>query len=374
MVRGKTSEIKEFIDYSVSKGISKDQVKEILKKSGWTHEVIEKIFSETGSSKKGIPPTGRSILRMANVTKSFGTHLVLDNIRLSIHPGEIFGVIGLTGSGKTTLLNTMIGFVEPDEGMVIIKSPEDSQDYVVSKRPQVVHKYFGFAAQHPSFYDKLTVYENIDHFSSLYNIPKKERKQRCTDLIKMVGLWNSKDVLAHNLSGGMQKRLDIACSLVHNPSLLILDEPTADLDPLSRDKMWDLLRDINSYGTTIILASHFVNELESLCSRFAILHKSRLLQVGTPDELRDDFSRNYEVNLIVESKNYNPIINELVSRPSLKIQNHTINNKTLTIFTQKPEKTLSAIAKLIDSMDEKIIDINIKKPTIRELFESLVSK
>ena len=375
MVGGKSNELKEFVDYSISKGIPKEDVRKLLLESEWPKEIVERVFARMEPpTKKAVPSTGKSILRLANVTKSFNHNLVLDNISLSIKPGEVFGIIGLTGSGKTTLLNTIIGFVMPDEGKVIIKSPKDSKDYLVSKNPEVIEEFFGFAAQHPSFYDKLTVEENVDHFASLYHIPKKEKNERVHSLIKMVGLWESRKVLSQNLSGGMQKRLDIACSLVHSPRLLILDEPTADLDPVSRNKMWNLIKEINATGTTVIMASHFVNDLEELCSRFAILHNNRLLEVGTPEELKSSYSKNYEINLETKSGKYENMMKKLNAKSELKIHKSNVKDNILTVFTSKPEQTLYYLIKSIESSNDKIIHVNLNKPTIRELFESLVTK
>ena len=374
MIRPKANELKDFIDYSISKGIAKEQVKGLLIENGWPKDVVENMFVKHKVGEDKIPPTGKNILRVANVTKAFGKNHVLDNVCLAIRPGEIFGVIGLSGSGKTTLLNTIIGFVDVDEGDVIIKSPKDKKDYLISKQPDSVRQFFGFAAQHPSFYGQLTVKENIEHFASLYSIPKKEGVERCMALIGMVGLESAKNVLAENLSGGMQKRLDIACALVHNPHVLILDEPTSDLDPVSREYMWELIKQINASGTTVILASHFVNELEMLCSRFAILHNKRIMEVGTPEELRSSYSKNYEINLEVVSGKYERIIKSLKSKKALQVQKMNINNKILTIFTPKAEHTLYHIAKLIEQSNEKIIDITVNKPTVKELFESVVKK
>jgi ABC-2 type transport system ATP-binding protein len=272
------------------------------------------------------------------------------------------------------LLNTIVGFVDPDEGDIVVKAEKGNKDYLISAHPQAVKEIFGFAAQHPSFYGMLTVEENLQHFSSLYKITKKERISRCSSLVKMVGLAGSEKVLSQNLSGGMKKRLDIACSLVHSPKILILDEPTSDLDPVSREEMWDLIKEINSHGTTIILASHFVNELEELCSRFAILHNTKIVEVGTPEELKLSYSKNYEIILETKSRKYDKIVKALKSKKSLQISNMNTKNRMLTIYTAKPEHTLYTIARMIDSMDEKIIDINVNRPTIRELFESVVKK
>ncbi len=139
-------------------------------------------------------------------------------------------------------------------------------------------------------------------------------------------------------------------------------------------KAWFCIKQINASGTTVILASHFVNELEMLCSRFAILHNKRIMEVGTPEELRSSYSKNYEINLEVVSGKYERIIKSLKSKKALQVQKMNINNKILTIFTPKAEHTLYHIAKLIEQSNEKIIDITVNKPTVKELFESVVKK
>ncbi len=374
MARGKCDELKDFIDYSVSKGISKDQVKKMLIQSGWPEEVIEGMFVKKGAKSGELLTAGNNAIKLVNLTKAFGSNVVLDEVNLAIKPGEIFGIIGLSGSGKTTLLNTIVGFVEPDQGEVVINSGKDTGDYLISLHPHQVKSMFGFAAQHPSFYNMLTVDENMTHFASLYNISKAARKKRCNELIGLVGLEKAKNVLGQNLSGGMQKRLDIACSLVHTPKILILDEPTSDLDPVSREDMWELIKQINSQGTTIILASHFVNELEVLCDRFAILHEAKIRKVGTPDELKESYSKNYEITLETKSRKYESLARLLKSKRQLQVHSTKETKSFLTIYTQNPEHTLYEIARAIASSNEKIVDIAVNKPTIRELFESVVKK
>ncbi len=364
-------ELNEFIQYSLSKGIPREEIEELLLSSGWPKDMIEKIFSRR-MAVKGI--SRASVIRADGLSKSFGKHVVLNNINLAIKPGELFGIIGLSGSGKTTLLNALVGFVVPDAGDVIISDKKSGREHSIFKRMDLVQGMFGCATQKPSFFDQLTVDEIIEYFAALYSVPEKEAVARANTLLKMVGLDDSKDVLAANLSGGMQKRLDIVCSLIHNPQIIVMDEPTADLDPIARTEMWDLIREINKRGTTVILASHFLTELEDLCTRVGILHRRKIVEVGTPDELRRVYSKDYEIIVETKEAEYGKIESNIKGRKTLHVRRVVKKGRRLVIYTPKPEETLSYLAKLIEKFDMKLIDINLNKPTLRELFEYLVKK
>jgi ABC-2 type transport system ATP-binding protein len=212
------------------------------------------------------------------------------------------------------------------------------------------------------------VEENLDHFGSLYNISKTIKQKNISRLLKLTGLESEKDQLAQELSGGMEKRLGIACSLIHNPEILILDEPTANLDPVLRDETWYLIQNIHRLGTTVIVASHLLEELEPVCQRIGILHKKSLIEVGTPDQLKGKYSKNEEIQLVASGK-HNLIAEQMQrSRFISKIKKQ---NKKLIFYTPKPVKALYAILHLVDRLDENIISIEASKPSLKEIFESV---
>ncbi|MBD3249745.1 ATP-binding cassette domain-containing protein [Candidatus Woesearchaeota archaeon] len=230
-------------------------------------------------------------IQFKNLIKGYGKTTVIDNLDLDIGKGELFGVIGMSGSGKTTLLKTMIGFLEPESGEINYYSLKDKKYKSIFEEEDESRRMFGFSTQMPSFYPKLTTEENMDHFASLYDMKKKQRQSTIKELLSLTGLTPYNKLLAEELSGGMEKRLSIACSLVHKPSVLILDEPTADLDPVLRKETWNLIKRINNQGTTIIVASHLLDELEENCDRVGILHKKKISAVGTPAQLKKAYSK-----------------------------------------------------------------------------------
>ena len=350
---------------AIKRGANRKELETRLLKSGWPQEVVDEYLSEL--------PAGKSVpglVRLTGVTKQFGSNLVLDNINLEIKPGELLGIIGLSGGGKTTLLNTLVGFIEPDAGDVMVQLP-DKTDTSVSKNRSKIKTLFGFAAQIPSFYGRLTVRENIEHFAALYNLSLAHRISMCDRLLRLVGLEKSQHTLAHNLSGGQQKRLDIACALVHAPAILILDEPTADLDPIIRNQIWDLITQINKQGTTVIVASHLVSEIERYCSTIAILRNQKIMEVGTTAQLRDIYSKFYELSIKTHQKDYGKLRAYCTKNKSL-YKNYKEKDGVFMVLTPKPHSALQNILKFLEKQNDTAIHVHLDRPSIAEVFESLI--
>ncbi|MBN2457821.1 ABC transporter ATP-binding protein [Candidatus Woesearchaeota archaeon] len=319
------------------------------------------------------------VIKVINVTKRFGKKTVLDDVNLDIMSGEIFGIIGMSGSGKTTLLNTIIGFLQPEGGDVMFKlehllsfSNDERQFRSVFSSENDVKKSFGFAAQTPSIYAKLTCFENMEYFGHLYNLSHDVRRTNIEILLKLMGIHDSKHVQAINLSGGMLKRLDIACALIHDPKILILDEPTADLDPLLRKQMWKLIKQINEKGTTIILSSHFLDELELLCDRVGILLNGHIIMAGTPDQIKCHFTNDQEIKLETTPGKYKEIIEKLNhTGKNLSISSMDVVDNKLVIYTSAPERSLHQVLHIVEEMDEILLDVTVEKPSLQEVLEKL---
>ena len=316
-----------------------------------------------------------SVVRVRNLSKRFGNKIVLRNINLDIFSGEILGLIGMSGHGKTTFLNTLIGFLRPEIGDVEFKL-EHLLDYenatdqfrsVYYSHEEAKH-IFGFAAQNPSFYSELTVEENLDYFGALYGLSKDIRRTNTKILLNLIGIYSSRSVKARNLSGGMQKRLDIACALIHDPKILILDEPTADLDPVLRKQMWNIIKKINEKGTTILMASHFLDEVEAFCDRIAVLRKGEMIHVGSPDELKETISRDEEIILETYPGNY-PYLLRHIGGKKLGIGKVVNDGQKVFIYTRKAESALHRILYVIQHSKETLVSVNVKKPSLDEIFE-----
>ncbi len=313
----------------------------------------------------------RPILKIENVNKFFSENKVIEGVNLDIYSGEIFGIIGASGSGKTTLLNMMVGFLPPDSGEVyfqdtnIVEGTKNSQFRPVLENLNEVKKKFGFAAQMASFYSKLTVFENLDYFGALYNLTKEARLTNINTLLSLVELNNARDIQAKNLSGGMRRRLDIACALIHDPSILILDEPTSDLDPMLAKHIWRLIQRINKRGTTIIVSSHHLTEIETLCTRIGILAGGKIKHIGTLQELTSTLSKGQEIHLETYPGNYEKIMKKIDDPLVTEAENR---GNELVLHTKKPEKVLRKLLDSLPKLDETLMDVSIMKLSLGDVF------
>ena len=305
-------------------------------------------------------------IQLVNVTKIFGKNIVLEGLNLEINYGEILGIIGKSGSGKTTLLNLVIGFLKADKGEVIFQSRKIEKD--VSN----VNMQFGFSSQESSFYDKLSVEENLQYFDSLYKIDDNTLKKRITELLNFVGLEDYGKYLAINLSAGMKKRLDIACSLVHDPKILILDEPTSDLDPYLRRDILKLLKKINKEkSVTIAITSHLLDELD-ICDKIAILDNKKIITKGSSNELKDKYTRNMEIILETSSGNYGWL--EKSFKNNRDASKTLVKDGKFILYTDNAESVLKEVLGMIKDKNEKLLDIDVNKPSLNEVFEYFIDK
>lgn len=317
----------------------------------------------------------KPLIIVKNVTHKFKEKLILSSIDLEIEKGDIFGVIGMSGAGKTTILQIIMGTLIPFRGEVLFKpkslvTSESILYKSVVKERKEVRKTFGFSTQIPSFCEHLTVDENLKYYGALYGLSKDILKTNMDTLLNLLGLNNDRQTLGSALSGGMQKRLDIACALVHNPDVLILDEPTADLDPVLRRQMWELIRKINEKGTTIMISSHFLDEIEHLCTKIAILHNHRIIGHGSLEDLENLFKKQEEVRIRSLPGDYDNVVRKMKSQRA-DIKKAVINEGTLIIYTSNGEKTLAKAVHALKICKEKTDSIELMRPNLNEIFESL---
>ncbi|MFC1742050.1 ATP-binding cassette domain-containing protein [Nanoarchaeota archaeon] len=314
-----------------------------------------------------------------NVSKSYRKKLVLKDVNFEIYHGDIFGIIGMSGSGKTTIFQLMSGILTPQAGDILVKSDtiqmhgKNVPDYVsILKNLTSIKRYFGFASQHPSFYEHLTVDENLLMYGALYGLPKSKVKENIAKLLHLVDLTQERDTLAAELSGGMQRRLDIACSLIHEPKVLFLDEPTSDLDPVMRKQIWNLIKEIHNKGTTVVLASHILEEVEALCSKVAILSDRKVIGYGTLKELKSLFRRNRQVKIELESGKYDSLIKRL--KKEKNIERVMQKNNKLYIFIPNNSDITKNIIKAVESSKEKLLSLDVSDASLSEIFETLMKK
>ncbi|MDZ4754079.1 MAG: ABC transporter ATP-binding protein [Phycisphaerae bacterium] len=216
------------------------------------------------------------MLRLTNLAKSFGGLKAVDDLSLEVRRGEVFGLLGPNGAGKSTTINMAMGLVTPDHGTIAL-------DGLGAPTTPAVRRLLGFAPQALALYDQLTAEENLMFFASLYGLANG--RDRARDVLDLVGLLPRAKVRVHGYSGGMQRRLNLAVALLHDPPLLLLDEPTAGVDPQSRNSILELVKDLASKGRTIVYTTHYMEEAARLCDRIGIMDRGKLLDIGSVSEL-----------------------------------------------------------------------------------------
>ena len=219
------------------------------------------------------------MLEVKNVLKRYDDLVALDNLSLDIKKGEVFGLLGPNGSGKTTLINCILSLSKFEKGDIkIFDQPMSADRYDLKAK-------IGYVPQEIAVFDELSVYDNIDFFCGLYIQDRATRKQYVEDAIEFVGLNDFRKFVPKKLSGGLKRRLNLACGLAHKPELLILDEPTVAVDPQSRNAILEGIMDLNK-GMTVIYTSHYMDEVEQICTRISIIDKGKLLATGDKYELK----------------------------------------------------------------------------------------
>lgn len=217
-------------------------------------------------------------VKIENITKKFDQITAIHNLSLNIDKGEIIGLIGPDGAGKTTLLRLMIGLLKPNSGSIHIEGVDSV------KNPQLVKDKIGYMPQHFSLYGDLSVSENMKFFADIYGVPKKIFDKRKKELLEFSGLVPFEGRLARNLSGGMQKKLALACNLFHTPEILLLDEPTTGVDPVSRRELWNLLFQLNKQEVTLIITTPYMDEAQR-CHRVGLMYEGKILSFQSPQSL-----------------------------------------------------------------------------------------
>jgi len=307
-------------------------------------------------------------IKIDNLTKSFNNKIVVDHLNLEAKKGEISSLLGPNGAGKSTTIKILATLLKSDDGTVSINGYDIVKDYLE------VRKIIGMTPQELVLYEELTASENLIFFGMMHSHSKKWLNNESKRILELLGLANRKDKVK-NFSGGMKRRLNLAISIIMDIEVLILDEPTAGLDPQSQNQVWDILRDLKMRGKTIILTTHDMHEAEILSDRVFIMNNGKIVAEGTPRQLKEMYSNENILEVIF--KNTNQLEDVLKSFQSLTFVKNVIkeSNNKLRIFFEGNMINLTKMLNQEYFADlTEILEINLRQTTLEDVFIHLTGR
>lgn len=305
------------------------------------------------------------IIEVKHLTKEYKNKKAIDNLSFDVYQGEILGLLGPNGSGKSTTINSILSLLKYQAGKIKIFHQE------MTPHAYDIKAKIGVIFQEVAVFDELNVYDNIDYFCGLYIKDKKLRKEYIQDAIDLVGLNEFKKFLPKQLSGGLLRRLNIACGIAHKPSLIFLDEPTVAVDPQSRNNILDGIKKLRDNGATIVYTTHYMEEVEILCDRIIILDKGKIIAEGTSDELKKIANIDEKVNVEI------PNLKEEYLHEIEKLNNvdHVLYDENmLKISYQKGKNNFIELMNFFKENDIEFENIYLERATLNDVFLELTGK
>jgi ABC-2 type transport system ATP-binding protein len=301
------------------------------------------------------------MIQIKNVTKKFPTVTALDDISLTIREKEFFGLLGPNGAGKTTLMNLLVGYLNPDSGEILIGGEKVTQDSLLTR------KNIGLVPQSLALYDDISAQANLEIFGSFFHIEKKLLNERIKEMLESVELYDRRKDKVKTFSGGMKRRLNLISSLLHDPPLLLCDEPTVGVDPQSRNAIFDYLEMLNQQGKTIVYTTHYMEEAERLCNRIAIIDFGKIIAEGTLDQLLEKLTYEESISIL-----RNPTTTEKID---VFKQFGTLIDEN-DHYELKPKESFQ-LSKFFSTVEQNGISytlIEMHKPTLEALFLHLTGR
>mgnify|MGYP000995970943 FL=1 len=305
------------------------------------------------------------IVKVDGLVKRYDKLVALDHLNLEVREGDIYGLLGPNGSGKTTAINCILSLLKYDKGSIeIFGKPMKPDSYDIKKD-------IGIIMQNVAVFDELTVYENIEYFCSLYIKDKAEIKRLTQEAIDFVSLNDYIKFYPKKLSGGLLRRLNIACGIAHKPKLIILDEPTVAVDPQSRNKILEGIMKLNEEGATIIYTSHYMEEVEKICSDIAIIDKGRVIAKGTKDELKAMISTGEKISIEIYQAG-DETIEHIRSMPN--VISIEYDNEILEIKSGRGKNNLVSVLHYLEENNINIGRVITEQPTLNDVFLEITGK
>jgi len=305
----------------------------------------------------------RYVVETDGLTKRFGSLVAVDHVGLAVKAGEIFGFLGPNGAGKTTTVRILCGLMTPTSGKAVVVG------YDAARQPEEVKQRIGYMPQSYGLYDDLTVEENLEFFGSIYRVPADERRKRADEILDLVRLEEFRKQYAGQLSGGMKRRLSLAVTMIHNPELLILDEPTAGIDPPLRRVFWEYFRRLNQLGVTFFINTHYMDEAE-LCDRLALISYGQIVAVGTPTELKKKSIGGERIELVTADLS----ATEAMLKDSGFAREVTTSDGAIRLIVDDAASTIPQITSFLRERGLEVLQVRQLQPNLEDVFIKLVQE
>lgn len=305
------------------------------------------------------------ILTMKNLTKKFGDFIAVDNMSLTIHEGEIFGFLGANGAGKSTTINMVSGLMKSNGGNIVFLQKD------IAKHSRFAKRNIGVVPQEIAIYENLTAYENVEFFAGLYGLRGRELKERAEEALEFTGLSDKRKSKPVSFSGGMKRRLNIACAIAHRPKLIIMDEPTVGIDPHSRNYILSSVKKLNEMGCTIIYTSHYMEEVEEICTKIAIIDHGKIIAEGTKEELAAIITNTKD--MVIEVKSTDNL--DIKALKEINGVNEVIlEESVIKINSDSEAGNLSRILQYFISAGIEIRSLDEQAPNLETVFLTLTGR
>ena len=305
----------------------------------------------------------RPAVRVRGVVRRFGDVRALDGVSLEVPPGVVYGLLGPNGAGKTTLIRVLTTLLRPDEGTVEVAGVDVLRD------PGAARARIGLAGQFAAVDEYLTGRENVEMIGRLYGLSAKEARGRAADVLERIGLAGDAHRRVSTYSGGMRRRLDLAASLVGRPQVMFLDEPTTGVDPRSRMELWELVEDLVASGTTVLLTTQYLEEVDRLAARIAVIHKGRIVTEGTGHDLKATLGGSV-IELVVNERMRSRTM-RILEQVTGDVPVHDPVEDRLRVAAPKGATTLVQVVRALDAARIKPVDLALHKPTLDDVFMAL---
>jgi ABC-2 type transport system ATP-binding protein len=306
-----------------------------------------------------------AMLEVDHVVKRYGSKLSVDHLNLSVGKGEIFGLLGPNGAGKSTTISMIAGLLKIDQGEIRLDGIS------VKERPLEVKRKIGLVPQDLALYETMTAAENVTFFARLYGLRGKMLKERVQESLEFVGLQDKAKDAPSTFSGGMKRRLNIACAIMHRPDLIIMDEPTVGIDPQSRNHILESVRTLNQMGSTIIYTSHYMEEVAAISHRVAIMDQGHIIACGTEAELRERVASEEKIVLTTLGVGH-AVVEELKLHP--RVRAVEVSDNTLTITLPSAQQDLQDMLFICSKHEISIQSLKVEEPDLETLFLNLTGR